>query len=82
MIYRDQVFFGDRVIRLLAHPFPPTPVSKLPLFLSLPVNRRSSLLTGGGGGGGGDDDSKLYDNEKAWPFIISVAVDQDTPKRS
>jgi hypothetical protein len=34
----------------LAHPLPPSPVSKLPLFLSLPVCRRSSLLTGEGGG--------------------------------
>ncbi len=30
-------------------PLPPFPVSKLSLFLSLPVCRRSSLLTGGGG---------------------------------
>ncbi len=31
---------------------PPSPVSKLSLFLSLPVCRRSSLLMGDGGGGG------------------------------
>jgi hypothetical protein len=33
---------------LLAHPLPPSPVSKLSLFLGLPVCRRSSLLTGEG----------------------------------
>jgi hypothetical protein len=39
------------MIRLLAHPFlPPSPVSRLSLFLSLPVCRRSSLLTGEGKG--------------------------------
>ncbi len=43
-------FSRRRVIWLLPHP-PPTPsrVSKLSLFLSLPVSRRSSLLTGGVG---------------------------------
>ncbi len=39
-----------RMIRLHAHPLPPSPVSKLPLLLSLPVCRLSSLLTGEGGG--------------------------------
>jgi hypothetical protein len=41
----------DRMIRLHAHPFPP--VSKLSLFLSLPVCRQSSLLPGEGGDRGG-----------------------------
>ncbi len=44
----------------------PTPspfsVSKLSLFLNLPVCRRSSLLTGGGG-------TISYDGEKAWSSI-------------
>jgi hypothetical protein len=40
------------LIWLHAHPLPPFPVIKLPLFLSLPVCRRSSSLTGEGGGGG------------------------------
>jgi hypothetical protein len=39
------------MIRLNAQPFPSSPVSKLSLFLSLPVCRRSSLLTGDGGRG-------------------------------
>ncbi len=39
-----------RMIRLLSHPL--SPVSKLSLFLSLPMCRRSSFLTGEGGGGG------------------------------
>ncbi len=39
------------MIRPLAHSLPPpSPVSKLFLFLNLPVCRRSSLLTGGGRG--------------------------------
>ncbi len=42
----------SRMIRLLAHPLPPSPVSKLSLFLSLPVCRRSSLLMGEGEGVG------------------------------
>jgi hypothetical protein len=40
------------MIWLLAQPLPPSPVSKLSLFLSLPVCRRPSLLTGEEGGGG------------------------------
>ncbi len=43
---------------------PPPPVSKLFLFFSLPVCRRSSLLTGGGGRG-----DKVYYGEKAWSSI-------------
>jgi hypothetical protein len=39
------------MILLLAHPLPPSPVSKLTLFLRLPVCRPSSLLTGEGGRG-------------------------------
>jgi hypothetical protein len=47
-----ECFIEDRrMIRLLAHPFPTSLVSKLSLFLSLPVCRRSSFLTEGGGEG-------------------------------
>ncbi len=53
----------------LAHPLPPSPVSKLPLFLSLPVCRRSSLLTGEKVGGGGRG-VESYDRKKAWPSVI------------
>jgi hypothetical protein len=46
----------------LRPPFsPPFPVSKLSLFLSLAVFRRSSLLTG--------EESNEYYYEKAWPSI-------------
>ncbi len=40
------------IIRLLAHPLPPSPISKLSLFLSLPMCRRSGLLTRDGEGVG------------------------------
>ncbi len=40
----------DSMIRLLPHP-PPSPISKVSLFLSLPVCLRSSLLTEEGGKG-------------------------------
>jgi hypothetical protein len=46
---------------------PPFPASKMSLFLSLPVSRRSSLLMVEGGGGGGG--AKSYIGEKAWPSI-------------
>ncbi len=57
---RREVWFGSTTA--------PSPVSKLPLFLSLHVCRYSSLLTGetGGGGGCGADS---YDRNKAWPSI-------------
>ncbi len=48
-------------------PPPPSHVSKLSLFVSLPVYCRSSLLTGGGGGG--VRGNQLYDGERAWAFI-------------
>ncbi len=61
MIYRGPgllavVWFGS---------FPQTPP---PLFLSLPVCRRSSLLMVYGGGGGGGR-SKSYDGGQAWYFM-------------
>jgi hypothetical protein len=56
-----------RIIRLLAHPLPLSPISKLSLLLSLPVCRRSGLLTGEGEGNGGG--AKSYDGEKGWPSV-------------
>jgi hypothetical protein len=41
-----------RMIWLLAHPLPPSPVSRLSLFFGLPVYCWSSLLTEESGGGG------------------------------
>jgi hypothetical protein len=46
----------------LASP-PPSPVSKLSRFLSLPVCRRSSILTGEGGGG--REEAESFDGKKA-----------------
>jgi hypothetical protein len=52
--------YCGRVIRLLARPLaPPPPVSKLSLFLGLPVCRRSRLLMGEGGGVGGGARSQI-----------------------
>jgi hypothetical protein len=50
MIYSGPRFARCRMIWLLPHP--PSSVSKLYLFLCLPVCRRSSSMTGPGGGGG------------------------------
>ncbi len=68
IIYRGPSFLA--FVRFGSSPtsFPPTsPVSKLSLFLSLIVCRRSSLLTGEGGRGGRG--AKSYEHEKAWPSI-------------
>ncbi len=46
---------------------PPSPVSKLSLFHSLPVCRRFSLLPGKGGGHGAES----FDHKKAWASINS-----------
>ncbi len=61
----DQAFW--RSYNSATHPPTPSSFSKLPLFLSPPVCRRSSLLTGEGGGGGRGSIS--YNREKAWPSI-------------
>jgi len=53
----------------LAPPPPPSPVSKLSLFLSLPMYRRSSLLAGEGGIGG-KRRIQINDGEKACYFKI------------
>ncbi len=46
MIYRGPSFLAVAWFGSSPTPSPPSPVSKLSLFLSLPVCRRSSLLTG------------------------------------
>ncbi len=59
----DQAFLLSYDFWLLPHPLPPTSVSKLSLFLMLPVSRHAvSLLTGGWG-------AKSCDGEKAWSSI-------------
>ncbi len=56
-------------------PSPLSPVSKLSLFLCLPVCRRSSLylreLGGGGGGGGGERSIESYGPRKLGPLSQS-----------
>jgi hypothetical protein len=67
MIFRGPVF-------LVVVPIPsPSPVSKLSLFLNLPVCGRSSLLTGEGKPEGGRD-AKSCDREKAWPSINNLIL--------
>ncbi len=56
-----------RMIPLLAHPPPPLSVSKLSVFLNLPVCRQSSLLTGEGWRGGRR--VKSCEHEKALPSL-------------
>jgi hypothetical protein len=69
------------MIRLLAHAPPPSSGtgSKLPLFLSLPVCRRSILLTGEEGGGGRG--AKSDDREKAWSSINHSILSGEVPVR-
>ncbi len=66
MIYRGPGFLRSYV-SAPRPPLPPSPVSKLPLFLSPPVCCRSSLLKGEGGGGGRG--AEAYDRKKALPSI-------------
>jgi hypothetical protein len=56
-------------------PHPPSLVSKLSLFLRLPVFRRSSLRKGEGGGGG----AKSYDGEKVWASINHSVLSEAVP---
>ncbi len=72
MIYRGPGFFA--VVRFgdLAPPPPLSPVSKLSLFLNLPVNRRSSLPKGGWEEGVGGA-AESYGGEKAW-FSINHSL--------
>jgi hypothetical protein len=54
-----------RMIRLLAHPLPPSPVIKLSLFLSFTVELTDRIGRGKWGGRG----DTLYNREKAWSSI-------------
>jgi hypothetical protein len=73
MIYiEDQAFLRLYDLAPRPSPSPLSPVSKLPLFLTLPVCRRSSLLTGGWGGGGCGAES--HDCKKTWPSINRSAL--------
>ncbi len=65
-VLNDLLFLA--VAWLCSFPIP----SKLSLFLSLSVYRRSSLLTGKGGGGGGG--AKSYYGEKALCFEPSYII--------
>jgi hypothetical protein len=67
MIYRGQAFSLSYDLAPPPQP-PPSPVSKMSFFISLPVCRWSSLLVGmeGGEGGGG---AKSYDGEQALSSI-------------
>ncbi len=64
-----------RMFWFLAHPSP-SPVSKLSIFLSLPVCRRLSLLTGEGGRG--VCGAKSYGREKAWSSISHSILSDPT----
>ncbi len=68
-LQRTRLSFG-RMIRLLALPLPPSPVSNLSLFLGLPVCRRSSYLTEEGEGEG----VGRRGDEKAWSFTYHLIL--------
>jgi hypothetical protein len=80
-LYRTRLSCG-RIIRLLAHPPSPSAVSKLSLFLSLPMCRRSSLLTGEKGGGVGVEQNHataLYKSSCtlwSWLFVQSFPASE------
>ena len=63
MYYRGP---GSLAVIYDSAPSPSSPVSKLSLFLSLPVYCQSSLLTGEGGGEG--EGAKSYDGRKLGPL--------------
>jgi hypothetical protein len=78
VIYRGPSFLA---VVSAPHPTPfPSPVSKLSLFLSPPVCRRSSLLMGERGRGGRG--AKLYDREKASPSINQPILSGDSSQIS
>ncbi len=78
MIYGRQCFFAGRMIWLLPHPFLPSPVSKLSLFLSLTVCRRSGLMTGGGRGLGRSHKVLTYIEYRAGSGVFRT-IDPPTP---
>jgi hypothetical protein len=66
-----------RLIGLLAHPLTPPPpphLSKLTLFLSLPVCHRSSLLMGEGGGGRGEEPNHMTARKPGLLEIIEYSL--------
>jgi hypothetical protein len=65
----DQAFLLSYDSAPRPSPYPSSPASKLSIFLSLPVCRRSVLYWRGGGGAGDGRGAKSYDREKAWPSI-------------
>ncbi len=67
MIYRGPGFLKVVGFGSSSTPFPPSPVSKLSLIISLPVCRRMSLLTWGGGGGGGVEEPNHTTARKPGP---------------
>ncbi len=67
MIYRGPGFLVVKSFGSSPTCSPHYPVSKLSIFLSLPVCRRSSIVTWDGGGGGGG--AKSCDRQKAWSSI-------------
>ncbi len=68
MIYRGSVFLSVVWFGSSPNPFPPCLSRQLPLFLSLPMCRRSSLLAGDWEGGDGPG-AESYDRKKARPSI-------------
>jgi hypothetical protein len=76
MIFRGPGFLAVLCISCSPTPPPPSTVSKLSLFLSLPVFRRSSSLTAELGGWGGRG-AKFYVGEKAWPSIKGSILSGD-----
>ncbi len=69
------------MIWLLPQPlYPPSPISKWSLFLSLPVCRAIGLTNGTGEAGVGEEPTETYDGEKAWSpinhSILSVIKEQ------
>jgi hypothetical protein len=67
MIYRGPGFLVVKSFGSSPTCSPYYPVSKVSIFLSLPVCRRSSIVTWDGGGGGGG--AKSCDRQKAWSSI-------------
>ncbi len=67
MIYRRPGFLA--IVCFGSSHAPPSPISKLSLFLNPTVCRRSSTLSGEGGRREGEGGAKSYDGEKAWSSV-------------
>ncbi len=59
---------SGRMIWLLAHPLPPSPISKLDRRHTGRLRKRDNVLTGGWGEGEGEEQNQ-YDRKKAWSSI-------------